>query len=93
MPTNSTGAGFERASVSATADPRPPYTLCSSATTARPVFPTDARTVSSSRGFTLNASMTSTSTPSAASIWAAFSACSTSTPQATMVASEPSRST
>lgn len=68
---NSSGAGQDEASTAATASPRPPAILCSSATTAAPVFLTDALTASQSRGLTVATFRTSALIPSVSSISAA----------------------
>ena len=88
-----TGTGYDSDTDSATADPIPPITLCSSAVSIRPVSRAALSKVPWSTGFTENMSRTRHEIClSRRSESAASSAMSTAMPQAAIVQSEPSRS-
>ena len=64
VPTLSRGTHAPSQRTSATAEPRPPMMLCSSAVTQQPVFATDCSMASLSMGLIVDMLMTSALTPS-----------------------------
>ena len=96
-PTRSIGASSQSNAwcwtTAATSAPKPIRVTASCATTQRFVFLTDSTIASSSSGWSVRGSTTSTETPCSSSWLAASSASWTSRPVATTVTSSPSRMT
>ena len=90
VPTNSWGAGWFRVRVLEILSPKPPKILCSSADTKQPVFETEFKIISSSKGFIVWILIISALIPFSFNSTEASRASHTKCPVATILTSVPS---